>query len=494
MNDRFGNHHSGGDDPARQRRFRHGDNHNNNDRSAAGRVPLPPPEVGEIWEGKIHRIQPYGAFCSFGPVSGREYQGRQPRRAWQGLVHISQLSEMRVEKVEDAVDVDDSVWVKVLEVERQHDDNNHDKRPGPTRYRIKLSMKDVSQDGTKEDLGRAREAKEQATTQLETNLNSMIGIAVARDPMERLVLKSNLGSNNNNGTSASKTTFRGGYTLVDDDEGEPESDPSTAARASVADPTNHHSGASLRKAPMGRGRGATLPAWMTSSDGPVGAPSINPKEPSKAWTRKKEPTRDDDSDESRYRDDSDDNDDKDDNARSRRRRPASKTRKDKDKRRQKKKRKNRHRDYSDDDDDDDSNDSRRRSSFKTEKKKEKRRHSRRGDRDDDHDDSIDSRRRSPSKTEKKKEKKRHYHRGDSDGDDNGSNNSPRRSPPKSERKKDKKKYKKKSRHRRRHRDSDYSSDYSHSDISRSDSEERRPRKRYRSSSGDHRHRKDHRKH
>lgn len=198
-------------------------------------------------EGEIVRIESYGAFCAL--------MGTR----WQGLIHISQLYESRVEQVEDVVSLNDRVWVKILEVEEQQ--GSDDRRP---RLRIKLSMKDVSQDGSRQDLGRQREQKEMLKTQLESNLNSMIGVAVARDPMEnqRLILKGN------NAASKAMTTFRGGYTLVGDDEGEPaEQEP--AKKNLLA----NDSGGSLQLKPMGRGRGATLPAWMTSAsneNGPTG--------------------------------------------------------------------------------------------------------------------------------------------------------------------------------------------------------------------------------
>jgi len=237
---------------------------------------LSPPEQGSIWEGKIERIQPYGAFCSFGPVIGKKSQvqgkyERQQRRAWKGLVHISQISATRVEKVEDVIHIDERVWVKVLEVERQDVDSfNHKKHINATksesRYRIKLSMKDVAQDGTKLDLKWKNEAKKQVVSQLETKLNSMIGMGVARDPMERLVLK--VGGRDGN-MASKKTIFRGGYTLVDDNEGEPESIQSVA----VPDTMNSQ----YRTAPLGRGRGATLPAWMTHTEGPVRTSSDSKK-------------------------------------------------------------------------------------------------------------------------------------------------------------------------------------------------------------------------
>jgi polyribonucleotide nucleotidyltransferase len=63
-------------------------------------------EVGKNYKGKVVRIMPFGAFVQIMPNQD-------------GLVHISQLSEDRVEKVEDAVTVGDEIEVKVTEVDRQ---------------------------------------------------------------------------------------------------------------------------------------------------------------------------------------------------------------------------------------------------------------------------------------------------------------------------------------------------------------------------------------
>jgi transcriptional accessory protein Tex/SPT6 len=63
-------------------------------------------EPGQILDGRVSGLAPFGAFVDIGV--GRD-----------GLVHISQLSEGRVEKVEDAVNVGDSVSVRVLEVDPQ---------------------------------------------------------------------------------------------------------------------------------------------------------------------------------------------------------------------------------------------------------------------------------------------------------------------------------------------------------------------------------------
>ncbi|MFL5801819.1 MAG: S1 RNA-binding domain-containing protein, partial [Roseiflexaceae bacterium] len=63
-------------------------------------------EKGQILDGKVSGLAPFGAFVDIGV--GRD-----------GLVHISELAEGRVEKVEDAVNVGDNVRVRVLEVDPQ---------------------------------------------------------------------------------------------------------------------------------------------------------------------------------------------------------------------------------------------------------------------------------------------------------------------------------------------------------------------------------------
>jgi polyribonucleotide nucleotidyltransferase len=73
-------------------------------------------EVGRIYEGKVAKLMDFGAFVTILP--GKD-----------GLVHISQISNERVEKVSDKLAEGDVVQVKVLEVDRQG--------------RVRLSMKDV---------------------------------------------------------------------------------------------------------------------------------------------------------------------------------------------------------------------------------------------------------------------------------------------------------------------------------------------------------------
>ncbi|WP_274361413.1 polyribonucleotide nucleotidyltransferase [Paenibacillus thermotolerans] len=62
--------------------------------------------VGEVYDGKVKRIEKFGAFVEILP--GKE-----------GLVHISQLSTERVAKVEDVVSLGDVIQVKVTEIDAQ---------------------------------------------------------------------------------------------------------------------------------------------------------------------------------------------------------------------------------------------------------------------------------------------------------------------------------------------------------------------------------------
>ena len=76
-------------------------------------------EPGRIYEGKVAKIMDFGAFVTIAP--GKD-----------GLVHVSQISNERVEKVSDKLKEGDAVKVKVLEVDKQG--------------RIRLSMKAVLED------------------------------------------------------------------------------------------------------------------------------------------------------------------------------------------------------------------------------------------------------------------------------------------------------------------------------------------------------------
>ncbi|HEY9617454.1 MAG TPA: S1 RNA-binding domain-containing protein, partial [Microcoleaceae cyanobacterium] len=62
--------------------------------------------TGDVYVGKVTRIIPIGAFVEFLP--GKE-----------GMIHISQLADYRVGKVEDEVTVGDEVVVKVREIDNR---------------------------------------------------------------------------------------------------------------------------------------------------------------------------------------------------------------------------------------------------------------------------------------------------------------------------------------------------------------------------------------
>ncbi|HBK46241.1 MAG TPA: polyribonucleotide nucleotidyltransferase [Xanthomonadaceae bacterium] len=80
-------------------------------------------EPGRIYEGKVAKIMDFGAFVTILP--GKD-----------GLVHVSQISSERVEKVGDKLKEGDLVKVKVLEVDKQG--------------RIRLSIKAVEEEGAGE--------------------------------------------------------------------------------------------------------------------------------------------------------------------------------------------------------------------------------------------------------------------------------------------------------------------------------------------------------
>jgi len=73
-------------------------------------------EIGATYEGTVVRLEDYGAFVNFMPNKD-------------GLVHVSQISEARVENVKDYFEIGDTARVKVLDIDRQG--------------RVKLTMRDL---------------------------------------------------------------------------------------------------------------------------------------------------------------------------------------------------------------------------------------------------------------------------------------------------------------------------------------------------------------
>ncbi|MCD8161257.1 MAG: polyribonucleotide nucleotidyltransferase, partial [Clostridiales bacterium] len=64
------------------------------------------PEVGALYFGKVVRILKFGAFVELAP--GKD-----------GMVHISKLSDHRIGRVEDAVNIGDMIWVKVTDIDEK---------------------------------------------------------------------------------------------------------------------------------------------------------------------------------------------------------------------------------------------------------------------------------------------------------------------------------------------------------------------------------------
>ncbi|EZP78086.1 polynucleotide phosphorylase/polyadenylase [Parageobacillus genomosp. 1] len=92
-------------------------------------------EVGQIYLGKVKRIEKFGAFVEL-------FNGKD------GLVHISELAEERVGKVEDVVSIGDEILVKVMEIDKQgrvnlsrkavlREQQNEKKGKRPERHKMK---------------------------------------------------------------------------------------------------------------------------------------------------------------------------------------------------------------------------------------------------------------------------------------------------------------------------------------------------------------------
>ena len=81
------------------------------------------PQVGEIYEGRVVSIFPYGVFVDFFGKSG--------------LLHVSEISHQRVDKVEDYFKVGDPVTIKLVGVD-------------PKTNKLRLSRKAAMQKETKD--------------------------------------------------------------------------------------------------------------------------------------------------------------------------------------------------------------------------------------------------------------------------------------------------------------------------------------------------------
>lgn len=171
------------------------------------------PQLYSVHKGTVARIQPFGCF-----VSIRDYGD--------GLVHISQLCAYRVEDTNDVVDVGQKVYVKVVE----HREND----------KISLSMKAVDQ-ATGEDLDPAnRDIDTRGGEKRRGNAPLKAG-----DEIDPMTAKGQADPRNRRFASG------GDYDLIEDEPAPP---------PVAAEPVE----------PVGRGRGATMPAWMQALKADVG--------------------------------------------------------------------------------------------------------------------------------------------------------------------------------------------------------------------------------
>lgn len=85
------------------------------------------PEVGRIYDGVVRKIVEFGAFVEILPGTD-------------GLLHISQLSNERVRRVEDVVHEGDRIKVKVLDVDRS----------GKIRLSLREAQEELAQQGKAE--------------------------------------------------------------------------------------------------------------------------------------------------------------------------------------------------------------------------------------------------------------------------------------------------------------------------------------------------------
>jgi small subunit ribosomal protein S1 len=94
--------------------------------------------VGDILEGKVVRIVSFGAFVELEP-------------GLDGLVHISQVADRHIERVEDVLHPDDIVPVKILDV-------------NPAEKRISLSIREAAMEMEQRGDGAAEAAEAEEAT------------------------------------------------------------------------------------------------------------------------------------------------------------------------------------------------------------------------------------------------------------------------------------------------------------------------------------------
>lgn len=179
---------------------------------------------GEIYSGKIVKLESFGVFV--------DINGFKPN----GLVHISQLAKDRVERPEHVVALDQEVFVKVLSVENGDEIRRKPKISLSMKYADQSTGADRDRNGIDAELEQRRKKSYSSGTQQPITLNSIYNTICTKCQG-----KGHLASECFNVDGAT-------YELVS--EGEEETKPVRNSEESIAKS-------------VGRGRGATLPSWVT---------------------------------------------------------------------------------------------------------------------------------------------------------------------------------------------------------------------------------------
>ncbi|GMH53348.1 hypothetical protein TL16_g01433 [Triparma laevis f. inornata] len=223
------------------------------------------------------------------------------------MCHISQLAKMRVETCEDVVSMNEKVFCKILSVEETVNEEGRPRRKvrGSLKYVDQSDGTDLDPDGIdagEEDRRRAEGGGGDrgggdrgdpsngfggsAGTEMGQQLNSQLGLGLGIDPMVAMKAR---GLKLKNAGMGAATSF-GGYELVGDDEGEPERPKPVRQVPTASSALQGFRDEAPAGPPRGRGRGQTLPAWMTQENagGEGGSEGKDDKKPKKSKKDKKE--------------------------------------------------------------------------------------------------------------------------------------------------------------------------------------------------------------
>lgn len=132
--------------------------------------------VGQTTRGKVVSMKPFGAFVELAP-------------GVEGLVHISELSYARVNKVEDVLSIGDFVDVKVLAIDTE-------------KRRVSLSIKQTAEDPRVVEAREAEEQARKAAAEIQAKIDAEVAATyerIAKNKVDESKLKGGTGSSNSQG-------------------------------------------------------------------------------------------------------------------------------------------------------------------------------------------------------------------------------------------------------------------------------------------------------